>query len=283
MSVNVSKTEVVVFCPKRGAFRAVPEPTITYQGTTLPVRPEFRYLGITIKSNRWLADCALSLSVSANKALMALWHKTRAMGIRNPDTLCRLFKIIVLPVGNYACQAWAVDNLNMSSAKRILDNPLQKVVIYFLRLLSGCSPNTCSWSLLREFDFWPTQMDWVRLCARFWNCNIVGPGLQGTLLNNDVSLFLRGSTSCWAAKFLACMCTLGLIEGQSTYTLRQQNPLYFTRLKFSEEDVVRACKLLYESRWPSPVLDRRQAPHSGVKRCKYFSWCHDSNTEVQCT
>ena len=128
-------------------IRAVPEPTITYQGTTLPVRPEFRYLGITIKSNRWLADCALSLSVSANKALMALWHKTRAMGIRNPDTLCRLFKIIVLPVGNYACQAWAVDNLNMSSAKRILDNPLQKVVIYFLRLLSGCSPNTCSWSL----------------------------------------------------------------------------------------------------------------------------------------
>ena len=169
----------------------------------------------------------------------------------------------------------------MSSAKRILDNPLQKVVIYFLRLLSGCSPNTCSWSLLREFDFWPTQMDWVRLCARFWNCNIVGPGLQGTLLNNDVSLFLRGSTSCWAAKFLACMCTLGLIEGQSTYTLRQQNPLYFTRLKFSEEDVVRACKLLYESRWPSPVLDPRLAPHSGAKRCKYFSWCHDPNTEVQ--
>ena len=99
----------------------------------------------------------------------------------------------VASVGNYGCQVWGVDYLKVSSFDHVMNNPMQRLQLFFLRHISRCFKSVHRFNLLKEFGAVPFQVQYARLCARYWNKACVDKGIAGHHLRANVLLFLRGS------------------------------------------------------------------------------------------
>ena len=278
---STDKSLLAVFYPKRGRNNHPVPLRILYRDTELPVKPEVVYLGGRVHERKWFGTCAESLAASAQRALMALNHHCTSIGVVSIETKLRLFDILVHPVGSYGCQVWGVDYFNMNTATHILNNPLQKVQLLFLRMISGCKKSTCRWSLLREYGLWPVQLRWICLCVRFWNKALKARNLDSTMMKSDILLFQRGCDDCWSAKFLRCMLQLRLVDATSFSALRRMPLEALTRLFFCETAVHAACAKIYEGIWSKDFVDPRAAPSRGAALNKYLAWFHDAASEVQ--
>lgn len=280
MQVNTGKTEVVVFCPKRGPLRQPPNVRVTFKDVQLTTSSHYSYLGARVHQHSWLGESAKLLAISANRALMDMLSKCRYMNMLYYPTLLGMFDILVEPVGSYACQIWAIHYFGMKNPNQILNNPFQKTQIIFLRMISGCNRSTCRWSLLREFGYYPIQMKWICHTARHWNKASIAKNLNGHLLMLDIALFQRGNKYCWVAKFLNCMHHLGLLC-TSVNELTRWSVVEVASLTFDEEAVKHKCLDIYNSLWcPSPTHPRN-APSKGAAFSKYMSWFHNSTTDLQ--
>jgi hypothetical protein len=54
------------------------------------------------------------------------------------DTKIRLFKSLVLSIGNYECHVWGPNLLMLSESCTFTKNPMQILILEFIRLISGC-------------------------------------------------------------------------------------------------------------------------------------------------
>jgi hypothetical protein len=283
MSVNIPKTEIVIFCPEHGPHRKKVDPFVSYKGCPLKVSQSFPYLGMLISKNRWFAHSAEKLALSANRALLAMLSSCQASHAVSIPIKLRLFDILVRTVGSYACQVWGVDYLKLDDAKKILNNPLQKIQLMFLRSIGGIRSTTCSWAVLQEFGQLPVQVNWICLCARYWNKTAISNHLNGDAIRADVALFSKGNTSCWSYKFLKCMTDLDLCDGLSIYGLQHQSHETTLGLRFSELEVRNACIEKYNKVWGVHALNicPREVPSSGAMRHKYMAWFHDETAPCQ--
>jgi hypothetical protein len=89
-----------------------------------------------------------------------------------------------------------------------MNNPMQRLQLFFLHHISGSLKSVHRFNLLIEFGAVPFQVQYARLCARFWNKARIDKGIAGHHLRPNVLLFLRGSQLCWVAFFLECMTSL---------------------------------------------------------------------------
>ena len=286
MEVNKKKSEVVVFHPysirstahREAWYRSVPG--ITYSGTSLVRKDSFRYLGLWVHESSWFYKAPGQLTEAASKAMWTLVKKIQGRRIFCINVKLTLFKSLIATIGNYGCQVWGVNYLRFDSEKHIFENPFQKVVLLFLRVIGGAFQSTSRWVLLKEFGFMPTQVFLARLCIRFWNKNTTtcAPILMRKMFLNDIKLFQNGSDTCWTAKLLVFLLRLDLIPHGLSYIRSHLAPEDIMTLKFSEMEVVDKLEAKYKAFGPDLSLDPRTAPSKGLHLVRHHQWFEDKQS-----
>lgn len=283
MAVNVAKTEMVIFRQAEdadGAFGEGPSQGLTYGESEISFKESFKYLGIPFHSTDWLKEVPHFLAARADRACMALKHKLKGKQICCPEVMMRYFLATVAPVGNYACQVWAVNFLSMDRMDQVFQNPLQKVVLDFIRFIVKVPNSTSRWVRLREFGLEPVQYFWVLMCAKFWNSNSQGQAgrISCGAFKGDIKLFCSGSNSCWTAKFLQCMCKLDLTQGMGEPALRGLGWDTLSRMVFSLENVKKAVLVKYDSFFNLNSSDPRLGSPGGLAIVRHRAWFRSSET-----
>lgn len=140
LTVNVSKTKIVIFEPKRTDCQP-----FTFQGQVIERVEAFKYLGIAFHATRGLSCAMEQLCSSARKALFALYGRCHEMHISCPVLKCTLFDALIRPILSYCCEIWVI-----LGGKGALQS-LEQVHIQFLRQLLGVPLNTSSKLVYAEF------------------------------------------------------------------------------------------------------------------------------------
>jgi hypothetical protein len=104
----------------------------------------------------------------------------------------------------------------------------------------------------------PIQVKFACLCAKIENENIEVQGFVGIILRVDIQLCVKGSDSCWSAKFLKCMSDLNLMPHAYMYrSLRRENYVSASKFLFSGFDIKEAFELKYDKYNYATLLDPR--------------------------
>ena len=98
LNVNVSKTKVVVFEPRR---TECPPFIYDHEGQTIERVEIFKYLGIAFHGNRGLSCAMEHLCNSARKALFAMYGRCHEMHISSPTLQSTVFDALVRPILSY--------------------------------------------------------------------------------------------------------------------------------------------------------------------------------------
>ncbi len=293
MSVNVPKTKGVIY--HRKGMRVEELLTdMSFDSQNIDIQSSFIYLGINVHQCMWLRKSAEHTSKAAKRALWAMIRRFQEMKILCLDTKIRLFNTLVLPIANYACQTWGVYYLLPVESSIFTNNPVQKLILYFLRLISGCREKVSRWILMREFGLLPVQVQWAKLCARVWNKTsrdiktLQEESLDSITMRADLELFKKGNTKCWTALFLEAMVHLGRV---GEYTLKELRAWEISRLLgvyFTEEGIEEAYVKCYKEMHPAlqfgQDIQRDLRPYVvGDKDRsidKYFRWFHDPSFKM---
>ena len=285
MEVNVDKTKGMI-CSRPRAGPRVCLSALIYDSKSIDYQKFFVYLGIHFDQNKWLKNSVDYTTVAARRAMWALIRRMQELGIMCLDTKIRLFKSLVLSIGNYGCQVWGPPLL-MPSQSCTFKNPMQILILEFIRIISGCGRKTSRWILLREFDMWPVQAQWARLCVKFWNKIILSinegeDSIENVALIADLDLFKKGNKVCWSFQFLKAICHLGLItDSISISALSCWDMDRLLSMSFSEKSVENAYIKCYENMKPqlkitsSSPLEVYLPGEEGRGLYKYMKYFHD--------
>lgn len=177
MTVNVDKTEVVVFGRSRFTEANGESPTVFLRNREgvrqqLPVVSEFRYLGVVFHETKGVGACVEALAAAGRRAMWAILSRCKAFGITSLSMKVRLFDTLVAPVMGYCSEIWAPALL---AAGASVDSMLglieqMKIQMLFLRTIAGkIRSSTSRHLLLREFGCQPVVQQWFVSTVRLWN------------------------------------------------------------------------------------------------------------------
>ena len=144
MAVNLAKTQVVVFRPRR---ELQSPPQFKFRGQPVALVDSYRYLGFAAPA--WKAPHQHGLPVllsAAQRAAHWLRHRLHALGIRDLPTALQLFDMYIRPIALYASELWLPflpDALRLSS-------DLERLQLGFLKHFLHLPPSTPSGPLLWE-------------------------------------------------------------------------------------------------------------------------------------
>jgi hypothetical protein len=131
------KTKGTIFSRPRAGPRVCLSAPI-YDSKSIDFQKFFIYLGIHFDDNRWLKNSIDYTTVAARSAMLALIGPMKELGIMCLDTNFRLFKSLVLSIGNYKCHVWGPNLLMPSESCTLTKNPMQILILEFICLISGC-------------------------------------------------------------------------------------------------------------------------------------------------
>jgi hypothetical protein len=257
-----------------------PTAEVMYDQQALEVVKCFKLLGLPVHEKDWYRGCARHLTDTAERAMWATIRRMQDLSISCLDVKIRIFNTMVMSVGSYGCQVWGVDFLRCKSERDVFSNPLQGLVLKYLRIITGCNRSTSRWVLLRECGIQPVQVQWACLCARKWNTEVNRDNLTGRTLKSDVHLFLRGCDKCWVGQFLGAMAGLGLTTGHNTArALRSCDPETIMRWKFEEDRVRKAYLGAHRVLTGDSSVgdDPRTAPSRGLAVVRHSRWFQNDN------
>ena len=156
LEVNLSKTKVVVF-----ETRCSDCTPFVFQGRVVDRVEEYRYLGFVFHATRNMAYGADFLVAAAKKAMHAMRRRCMFLGLSDPNSICKLFDMLVLPILSYACEVWAVDPKAVDKA--------EKLHRHFLKQLLGIRNSTSSMIVLAELGRLPVGLHFWQQILRFHN------------------------------------------------------------------------------------------------------------------
>ena len=108
LRVNCDKTNVVIFSRRKvDASRY----NFTYNGKTLEITNDVKYLGLRLKHNGTCKIGVKELSRQASKAMFALISKCRKFDLPI-DIQLELFDSLVVPILPYNCEVWGHTNID---------------------------------------------------------------------------------------------------------------------------------------------------------------------------
>ena len=149
MSVNLDKTQIVIFRPSQ----TLPEGTRTrfsYRGQQIAIVDEYRYLGFMFHAWKSPVDHGIpALVATATRAANFLRCRCHALGIRDLKAVLRLFDMYVRPILFYACEMW-LPYLSSKNSSNFLKSPIEQVHVSFLRSFLNLPPSTPIAPLLWE-------------------------------------------------------------------------------------------------------------------------------------
>jgi hypothetical protein len=266
ISVNPSKSKLIVFRPARAQHA----PTVfTLGGHAIPEVDTITYMGVRLHCTLGIARSHLPVAkVSGFKALHAMLAKCRHRGLRQTAFVCRLFNILVEPVLSYGCQVWGPD-VFMGKLDKPFANEASVVQLSFLRAFAGLSKHVHTPTLLREFNQTPVLYHWVLLAARLWNKACAAPAdklFKQAFLDN-VQLYIDGCRSCWTAKLLSTLHTLGVVTLPSVLQVST-----VTSITIDEKQLKEVLHGRFVGFWGAAPGDPRAASSQAVTASTYISW-----------
>ena len=167
LKVNPSNPAVVVFQPPHYKINEVVKRSLklSFDGVPLPVVAEYRYLAMVFNNKKNFQHAANSLIMPGNKAMQALLTGCRKNILNIPNFVLRFIDILIKPVTSYGSQIWGVDcflnSVKNGAAGALQNNKLEKIQLSFICCISGASKWAGHWVLLKEFNRYPLQVNWI--------------------------------------------------------------------------------------------------------------------------
>lgn len=155
LTVNGTKTKVMVFCRSRARLRNLPE--FRFGDTILQIVDEYTYLGVLFYWNGSFQKHKKMLYDKACRAMYAVVQKGLSMNI-NFEMLFKLFDACVSPILLYGVEVWGYENLDI----------IEKVHTKFLKIIlkvSKFAHNTCVYGELGRF---PLHIAACQRMIGFW-------------------------------------------------------------------------------------------------------------------
>jgi hypothetical protein len=107
LTVNVKKSEMVVFNSRSCRPSVIKELNIQYKGAPLVAQPHFNYLGIVFSDGESVPSTAVPKNLmKAKQTAQMMLRKCYAMNVHNIHLQLTLFDALVKPVMNYGCEIW---------------------------------------------------------------------------------------------------------------------------------------------------------------------------------
>jgi hypothetical protein len=286
MEVNMDKTFVVVFRPRRGReSNVLAGARLSYRGRDVSFRESFRYLGVLFSAKAGLIPAAESLAESGRKAMFALLPLLRRCHLSQFDMRCRLFDILVEPVLSYGSHVWGPDMF----AKWLVPGSSQcssadAVHFLFLRYCVGVGRHIHKEVLLREFHRLPMPYRWLLLATNWWEKLRAMPEnrLARQAWVEDIELMLRGCETCWSYKLLCALSSfqenIGIVRpNQWRRGSAGVSSDVVQAMEFARTDVHAALLKVQRERWSELVgldLDPRTGPSEGTHMRTHAAWVH---------
>jgi hypothetical protein len=224
LTVNVSKTEVMVFGGRCGALRGAQTPYTYGPGREQLSRvSEFKFLGlqqVESGSMRQPTEARAAAFVGALRAASNTAARVQ-LGRHVPSRL-QLAATYAVPAANYGDVVWGTAQLQPQDC---LANPVQQALLTHLKGVAGVPASTPGWPLLSELGVQPLQRGWWQHIVRFYNAAVSSEGkrlspVMSAALTADMGLARNGlGAGSWSQQLLDA---LGVLEeGVGHPTLQQ--------------------------------------------------------------
>ena len=283
LTVNAGKSEVVVFNTRQFPVR-FPHPggliKFWFGGAELAIKPEFKYLGITLHNSLNMAKTHRPRARGLMAAMSDVVRLGKELGLaRSPWAMVKLFQSYVVPSGMYGCQVWGTRFAHMS---QVFKAEVSIRHLRYLKRLLGLPYSTSNWAVLSEVQCRPFHFDWVRALCKFQARMLSSNSpLLVDVAKADAALAAEGSGNCWSAEFgralesIACKANEGELG-------RAWCDSVFAGTAVNASTVARVVQQAYEvEAWGGfdQVADLREhlRAHQGQqgrrsKRLTYFRW-----------
>ena len=212
LQINTDKSVVMLFpqlrAPRSTPSSPLPPLHITVQGTPLQQVTEFSYLGIIFTSDKWITTAGKARSDSATRQIRSLWAKATSQHVVCRDTLLRIYRTQILPIGTYGAGIWGVHHLHSP-----LSSPLQHAQNIFLRLICAAYPSTSIAVMSRNVGLPSIDVPLFQAASRIWCTLKQDPQLLLPALISDIQLAFHGCKHAWAYKLFKATIACGLRHG----------------------------------------------------------------------
>ena len=155
ITVNVSKTKIVIFC-KGGKVRE--DEKWYYNDVLLEIVKSFKYVGCDITSAGSFKNCISNLVSSARRALFSLRQNLNRNIETLPETQINLFNLMISPILNYGCEVWGL---------RTAD-PIEKFHLSFLKCLLEVKTSTPNCFVYGELGVYPLIIKRKVRVIKYW-------------------------------------------------------------------------------------------------------------------
>ena len=257
LQVNTNKSHVVVF-NSRGESAGRWRPT--YQGEPLALKPEFKYLGITLDRNCSMLIASQRWAGALSAATQDLYKRAKELGVqRKVLAMLVLHQAYATPSAMYGCQVWGSRFLDWG---RPFESPVERRRMAFLRRQLGLRPGVERHVLLREAGAKPLLFYWARSIFRLYSklrdeSRVGASPLMAAVLGSDLVLAGWGAQGAgsWAAEVASA---LRALEPSWADTFLAGEPI-------DVPQVVRAVsRKLFEVPWCPPDVSSKRARYLQV-------------------
>ena len=155
ITVNVSKTKIVIFCKR---CKAREDEKWFYNDVLLEIVNSFKYVGCDITSAGSFKNCISNLVSSARRALFSLRQNLNKNIETLPETQINLFNLMISPILNYGCEVWGL---------RIAD-PIEKFHLSFLKCLLEVKSSTPNCFVYGELGIYPLIIKRKVRVIKYW-------------------------------------------------------------------------------------------------------------------
>ncbi len=156
LSVNATKTKVMVFARSKARLRNIPD--FRYGDSVLEVVENYTYLGIVFSWNGKFDKAKQELAKKATRAMFAIIQKGRRMNLEI-DLMLKLFDACVMPILLYGSEVWGYERIDV----------LEKVHTRFCKIILHCSKFTHNSMIYGELGRYPIRLEIDRRMINFWS------------------------------------------------------------------------------------------------------------------
>jgi hypothetical protein len=273
MKVNVDKSDIIVFRPRKTAPLQY---KFMYGNDVMKVKSCVKYLGCMVHCTKGFNTAAQHAAESARRAYFMFSNKLLRNDIYMPDVQIKLFKALILPICLYGAQVWGIQYLALHTDTDIFNNPFQELQFMFLKHIAGVKRSSLRWALLNEFEMPPMQMFIALSCCRWWNSNIQNQNLVTNAFEDELRWMHKGNTECWVFKFLSFLEDLGYFDDKFAVNIDN-----FTNLYVHIDLIEDLLNARYEEIWSNIHEDPRNCPSEGALLSKYAYWMYPSDGNIR--
>jgi hypothetical protein len=275
LTVNTTKSQVVVFNKPAHHVHH-----FTYAEQNMPVGDEYTYLGVTFHSKTGIKSVISTRTQKARAALCALLNRCVEKRVHNVKIKCNLFNALVVPVLNYGCEVWGMQQLAELNNNAWGSGYAAEQQLTLLRRAFHVPKSTCLALLMCEGgNRVPLAFAWLKQGIAWWNKitardpdDVVRAALQ------DNVMMAQEGAICWSKFFIDTLDRLGLDYRDKVCDLQpidSKSVLAALNSKWQDHVWKKVGTL---SNAPAAVRDVPDTQGTGFKTWTYVRWFKPCST-----